>query len=394
MKIALVNTFYYPDVVGGAEVVVQEQAAALSSRGYDVFVVCLGKTESVRQEVVSGIKVYRIPYSNRYWIHDRFSRSAVDKVLWHLKDRYNRDIAGYLSGIVEEEKPQLAICHNLSGLSVSVWDVLGRAGVKVMQYVHDQYLVCLKSISFNGVAYCEHPCLECSLTKSLARRKSSGVDALVAVSDYLAQRMISLGYFKDVPCRVIHNARNLPEQLNARRAHKEMTFGYIGAVSRAKGVHVLLEAYRDSGIDARLLIAGSCEDREYEAELKSLCGDSGRVEFLGRVDSSDFYPKIDCLVVPSLCPDSFPTVAFESCASGVPVVASDIGGVPEIVKEGVNGILFNPGDTAQLAGILGRLAADPSILEHLSVQCRDSVAEMTDTERMYDNLIDFISVIC
>ena len=114
MKIALVNTFYYPDVVGGAEVVVQEQAAALLSRGYDVFVICLGKTESVRQEVVSGIKVYRIPYSNRYWIHDRFSRSAVDKVLWHLKDRYNRDIAGYLSGIVEEEKPQKVKKEQLS----------------------------------------------------------------------------------------------------------------------------------------------------------------------------------------------------------------------------------------------------------------------------------------
>lgn len=394
MKIALINTFYSPDVIGGAEVVVQEQAAALSAKGYDVFVVCLGKTDSVLQEVVSGIKVYRIPYSNRYWMRERFSRSSADKVLWHLKDRYNKDIAGYLSDIIGEEKPQLAICHNLSGLSVSVWDELRRGGVKIMQYVHDQYLSCLKSTCFDGVKYCEIPCLKCRITKSLARRKSSIVDGFVAVSDYLAGRMSELGYFRGVPHRVIHNARNLPVQLSERQENKELTLGYIGAVIRAKGVHVLLKAYRDSGIDARLLIAGSCEDREYEAELKSLCGDSGRVEFLGRVDSSDFYPKIDCLVVPSLWPDSFPTVAFESCAAGVPVVASNIGGLPEIVKEGVNGILFNPGDTAQLAGILGRLAGDPSILEHLSVQCRDSVAEMTDTERMYDSLIDFISEIC
>lgn len=394
MKVALINSYYYPDEVGGAEVIVREQAHALSSRGYDVFVVCLGRNESIIEEDLSGIRVYRVPFSNRYWPEDWASHSAADHVLWHLKDRYNRDVAGYVKDIIVSERPQLAICHNLSGLSVSVWDVLSKAGVKILQYVHDQYLACLKSTCFNGLDYCEKPCMKCSLAKRNARRMSSSIDGAVPVSDYVGRRLISLGYFHNVPVKVIHNARSISSFKPRIGGDSGFTIGYIGAVSRIKGVHVLIKAFVESGLDAKLLIAGRCVDGKYECELKSLCGDSGKVEFLGRVDSRDFYPRIDCLVVPSLWPDTFPTVAFESCAAGVPVVASNIGGLPEIVKEGVNGILFNPGDTAQLAGILGRLAGDPSILEHLSVQCRDSVAEMTDTERMYDSLIDFISEIC
>lgn len=390
MKIALINTFYSPDVIGGAEVIVQEQAQALSARGYEVFVICLGKEELVRQDIVSGIKVYRIPFSNRYWIPDRFSYGIADKILWHLKDRYNKDTARYISDIISSEKPELAICHNLAGLSVSVWDALSSTGVKTIQYVHDQYLVCLKSVCYDGGKYCEKPCLKCALAKFGARKKSSGVNGFVAVSNYVAERLLSLGYFRNVPYRVIHNARNL---LLCSRRHDTLdvlTIGYIGAVSRVKGVHVLLEAFVESGIDARVLIAGHCGDKVYDEELRSMCGSNKRIEFLGYMNSADFYDRIDCLVIPSLCPDSFPTVAFESCAAGVPVVASNIGGLPEIVKDGVNGFLFEPGNVSALSGILRRLSDDRSILSALSANCPASVAEMTNPELMYDKLTEFI----
>lgn len=394
MKIVLINTFFAPDIVGGAEVIVQEQAQALTARGFEVFVVCLGKVNAVLEETVSGIKVYRIPYSNRFLACEWYNYGKIDNVLWHLKDIYNKDIERYLYGIITKEKPQLAICHNLAGLSVSVWGVLHDAGVKILQYIHDQYFVCLKSTSFDGNGYCEKPCLKCSLIKSKARRMSSCVDGVVAVSNYVAGRLQRLGYFGDVPSRVIHNARKLPWCSKPQKSACGLVIGYIGAINWVKGVHVLLKAFIDSGVEARLLIAGRCEDSNYESELKSICSDSGKVEFLGFMNSAEFYERIDCLVVPSLWPDTFPTVAFESCAAGVPVIASDIGGLPEIVKDGINGFLFTPGDNLQLASLLGRIATDRTILENLSVNCRDSVAEMTDTDLMYNKLIDFINDIC
>ncbi|MCQ2157792.1 MAG: glycosyltransferase family 4 protein [Bacteroidales bacterium] len=394
MKVALINSYYFPDEVGGAEVIVREQAHSLSSRGYDVFVVCLGRSESIIEEELSGIRVYRVPFCNRYWPEDWASHSAADHVLWQLKDRYNRDVAGYVKGIILSERPQLAICHNLSGLSVSVWDVLSKAGVKILQYVHDQYLVCLKSVCYDGWKYCEKPCLKCTLAKFGARKQSSGVNGFVAVSNYVAERLLSLGYFRNVPYRVIHNARNL--LLCSRRYDTldVLTIGYIGAVSRVKGVHVLIEAFMSSGIDARLLIAGHCGDKVYDEELRSMCGSNKRIEFLGYMNSADFYDRIDCLVVPSLWPDTFPTVAFESCAAGVPVVASNIGGLPEIVKDGVNGFLFEPGNASALSSILRRLSDDRIILSAMSANCPSSVSEMTDTELMYNKLEDFINDIC
>ncbi|MCQ2170405.1 MAG: glycosyltransferase family 4 protein [Bacteroidales bacterium] len=392
MKIALINSFYFPDVIGGAEVIVREQAHTLSSMGYDVFVVCLGKMKTVIKETVSGITVFRIPFSNRYWPEDWPSHGSLDNMLWHLKDRYNRKIARYLEEIITVEQPQLAICHNLAGLSVSVWDVLSMSGVKILQYIHDQYLICLRSVCCDGVKYCEKPCLKCSLLKANARRMSSMVNGVVAVSDYVAGRLALLGYFHEVPVRVIHNARNLPLSGPRARTKGELTIGYIGALTRVKGVHILVQAFVKSGIDARLLIAGRCNDKDYGLSLRSMGNE--KTEFLGFMDSRDFYSRIDCLVVPSLWPDTFPTVAIESCAAGVPVVASNIGGLPEIVKEGINGLRFEPGDISALAKILKQLYGDRELLASLSANCGESVAEMTDQPLMYNKLTDFINDIC
>jgi glycosyltransferase involved in cell wall biosynthesis len=136
-------------------------------------------------------------------------------------------------------------------------------------------------------------------------------------------------------------------------------FLYLGRLSAEKGVEILLRAWRpDLG---RLVIAG---DGPEGARLRALAGEA--VEFLGAVPperARELVAEARALLVPSLWYEAFPRVIVEAYASGVPVVASRIGALPEVVEEGVTGLLAEPGDPASWAEALSRLREDELSLQ-------------------------------
>lgn len=102
------------------------------------------------------------------------------------------------------------------------------------------------------------------------------------------------------------------------------------------------------------------------------------------MNSQEFYRQIDIIVIPSVWPDTFPTVAFEACANNVPVICSRIGGLPEIIKQDTNGLLFTPGSVDELTTILNNITQDK--LNKWKTNARNSVKEMTDPEGMFNKL--------
>lgn len=129
-----------------------------------------------------------------------------------------------------------------------------------------------------------------------------------------------------------------------------VTFGYMGRLTSEKGVEQLLETFVATRKNNwRLRLAGSGE-AHFVAKLK-LRFECAAIEFLGTVGHQEFYPTVDFTVVPSLWEDTFPSVAYESLIYGVPVIGSHIGGIPEIVGDGL-GLLFDPDDSHSLAASL------------------------------------------
>ena len=106
------------------------------------------------------------------------------------------------------------------------------------------------------------------------------------------------------------------------------------------------------------------------------------------MNSQDFYQQVDVVVIPSVWPDTFPTVAFEACANNVPVICSRIGGLPEIIKPGINGMLFTPGSVEELTDIFNGLT--PLDLNRWKDNARVSVKEMTNPDGMFDKLENII----
>ena len=145
------------------------------------------------------------------------------------------------------------------------------------------------------------------------------------------------------------------------------TLGYVGRISPEKGVDVALRALAQlggEGVEIEFEIAGGGADehlRELEALSASL-GIAARVRFLGPLDTGelkDFYARIHALVVPSVWEEPAGLVLVEGALAGVPLVASRVGGIPEIVRDPEEALLCPPGDPAALAAALRRTLTDP-----------------------------------
>ncbi|KAA6344755.1 N-acetyl-alpha-D-glucosaminyl L-malate synthase [termite gut metagenome] len=385
-KILFINSLYFPNIIGGVEIIMQEQAEHFSKMGYPVAVLTTGeKGNGLNTDMVNGIKVYRAGIKNIYWFSTPNKPNKYVRMLWHLKDIYNKGMRTYVKEVIDIEKPDIVFCHNLCGFSISAWDEIKAVGLPIIQVLHDLYLMCPRSTMFKKGHACEKQCGVCHWMCRNHRKKSQVVDAVVGVSAYVLNKLKQAGYFENVPSYVIHNAKNIsePSKRLVWSEQEPLRIGYIGILTKAKGVEWLITQfmYLDN-INATLTIAGRGESIEYEKYLKELASKDKRIIFSGYVKPVEHYTGIYLSVVPSICPDTFPSVAFESCAYHVPVIATKMGGLPEIIKDGVNGWLCDVDNSDSLGKTILHIYNSSELLHSVSNRARESVSEMLDMERM------------
>ncbi|TCD47276.1 glycosyltransferase family 4 protein [Chlorobium sp. N1] len=347
MKILFVNGLYEPYVGGGAEIILHKLTRGLMGLGHQVVVLSIGKNPDLSVDRVDGVKVYRAGIRNLYFPYGQTTPSSLSRTLWHLFDCYNPLMQDYVRHVVAAEKPEVASCHNLAGWSVSVWDALTEAGVPIVQVLHDQYLLCPTSTMFDGHAPCARQCLRCRALRIPHAGKSNQVSAVVGVSRFILDKLLSYGYFRDTKTRqVIYDARALEVEYRKSGAASVdglHVFGYIGTLAPHKGIEMLLDAFSRPGEGGWRLVIAGIGKHDYEAELKKRYRNEN-IFFAGYLNPKEFFEKIDVCIVPSLWEDTFPGVVLESLSMGVPVIGSARGGIPEMLVHGYNGMLFNPED--------------------------------------------------
>jgi len=177
-----------------------------------------------------------------------------------------------------------------------------------------------------------------------------------------------------------------PATLREAGAH----VGFVGRLERIKGVEYFLLAAAILAADhpdVRFVVAGK---GSREGELRALAADlgiAGRIEFLGHVDSvQSLLAVLDVVVVPSLS-EALGLTAIEALALGVPVVASRVGGLPEVVVDGVTGLLVDPADEAALARAIALILDDPPLARSLAEAGARRVEERFPVERMVDGYL-------
>lgn len=210
-------------------------------------------------------------------------------------------------------------------------------------------------------------------------------DAVIAPSRFLLS-MFQRNGFRSDRAHVI--GYGLPPGRVERRAvvrpRQPLRLTFSGVLSPWKGPQVAIEAVRRAMAPVELRVFGRLEEpmfADHIASLRRAAGDDPRIRFCGAYGAEqlgDVLAETDVLLVPSTWYENTPFVILEALAAGVPVAASALGGMAELVFEGRNGFLFPAGDAKALAALIDRWSADPAELARLDPQPTGSVADAFD----------------
>jgi glycosyltransferase involved in cell wall biosynthesis len=235
----------------------------------------------------------------------------------------------------------------------------------------------------------------------LERRLAAGTTALIAVSPQVRDDLVALGVAPRERFVVIRLGIELDErvapELNGRGESRRylgipgdrFAVGWIGrmtAVKRTDDVLIAFKRLRDGGVDALLCMVGDGPDRLQLEQRAHELGVARNTVFLGyQEDVAPFYAAFDALVLPS-GNEGTPVSVIEALAAELPVVATRVGGVPDVVRDGEDGFLVEAGATDDLADRLAQLAGDPALRARMGKQGRERVLPRYAVERLVEDI--------
>lgn len=397
MKILFVNSLYAPDLKGGAERSVKRLAELHLQAGDEVAVLTTHAGQGTVSETVDGVEVHRLSPHNIYWVNQPDQPSAIKRMIWHGMDSFNPGMYMEARRWIRQIGPDVISAQNLSGLSVAVWQAASDMGVPVVQVLRDYYTLCPKTTLQRDGHNCATVCGSCRAMRLPHGLLSHHLSAVVGCSRAVLDKHLEHGLYTHVPVKaVIHNAQHMPEVPMPPVQAGPTTFGYIGALSEVKGVEELILAFQRvqsaSATPLRLLIAGRGHASFVERLQRSYANE--HIQFLGHVEPGELFRQLQVSIVPSTWEDPLPGVVFQALAHHVPVIGARRGGIPEMVRDGVNGLLFDPEQTDSLFGAMLRLVNDPRAWAGMRAAARQSVGHYLDEGRLMDEYRQLYQQIC
>ncbi|MGH9732377.1 MAG: glycosyltransferase [Candidatus Acidiferrales bacterium] len=333
----------------------------------------------------------------------------AEKLKAALAAPYSAKTKRRMAAQIATSRPDVVHVHNFFPLlSPSIYYACSEAGVPVVQTLHNYRLICPSSLLFRSGLPCEdcvgktfawpgvlHACYRDSRlgTASVAAMASthhwlgtwhSRIDCFIALTDFSRRKLIEGGLPAD-KIVVKPNFALDPGGLNHGKGRFAL---FAGRLSSEKGIATLLSAWDHSnGPPLRLKVAGDGPLREDVVRSAT----AGHIEYLGvlsRKSVQALMCKAAFLVFPSICYENFPLSIVDAFASGLPVVASRLGAMAEIVQDGRTGLHFTPGDARDLAAKVEWARTHPKEMEEMSCAARAEYEERYTAERNYQQLTE------
>jgi glycosyltransferase involved in cell wall biosynthesis len=345
-KIIFINNLYAKHAKGGAEVVVQNLVQEHVQKGWDVHVISLSREKNYAVEVSNGVTIHWVPQCNIYFYADGNNFSFMTRALWRLWDVFNIGTASCISNILKEVQPEVVWTHNLTGLGFVMTHGIKKYTSEWRHTVHDVQLVEPSGLMYLGR---ENTRLMKAFSL-LARNVLNTPDVVISPTQFLKDFYQKWGLWTGAQWKVIPNKIQPIARHNIVKVPSEtVRILFVGQVEAHKGIELALEVIKNIP-SIRFDIVGD------GSILKQLIADyktSDHITFHGRIaydEIGTFYKQADYVLLPSLCYENYPTVIAEAHQYGVPVIASNIGGIPEMVQG--DDMLFEPGDEEALRSIL------------------------------------------
>jgi glycosyltransferase involved in cell wall biosynthesis len=433
MKIVLPVHHFPPRYSAGAELYTFRLARWLQAHGHQVEVVCVEAIDrggpgelQVVEDRYEGIAVQRLS----------FDMVRANDYRWSYDNPLLREwFAAYLAA----RQPDIVHCQAGYLIGAAPLHAAVAAGIPTVLTLHDYWFLCPRiTLQRGDGALCETipadpaGCAWCMRLESrryrlpdqisygLAGRAAQAL-ALSGARREIADRRVYLLPALALPGAVIAPSRFLaeryapfvaPDRLHISRYGLDLApfqsrhrpqpdgtlrIGFTGQIAPHKGVHLLVEALRalqTRGRPVELHIYGGLEARpDYVARLRRLAGDDRRIQLHGRFENSrvaEILMGLDVAVVPSIWYENSPLAIMEAHAAGTPVVTAALGGMAELVRDGVDGLHFKAVDSADLTRQLQRLLDEPELLLSLRsgvTMPRDIEDEMLQLVAIYQRLV-------
>ena len=431
MRVVVAVHHFPPYYTSGAELRAYRTAAWLRDHGYDVYVVCVEAIDAnderglvFEDDVYDGLPVRRLNFN---------MAAAPDPFRWAYDNPW---IGEHLRGYLGELAPDLL--HLISGYLMSGSALRAAMDLQIPTVVTltDFWFLCprITLLRSNG-QLCAPPfdavtCARClgeekrryrlpgrvapALMKAFWRAQKprvaqmqarmaflgetlNRVDAIISPSRFLRDLFIKDGVAAE---RILFSRQGrdfpgLTPGLLEKTPNEYLRIGYLGQIAPHKGVHTLFEAVRQlPGAALEVKAYGdSTPFPGYTRHLRQMVRQDARLSLAGvyeRTEVSRVLQGLDVVVVPSVWYENSPNTILEAFAHHTPVVVSDLGGMAELVEDGVNGLRFAPGDASSLAVKLRQLVDNPGSISRLreGIKPVKSVSEeMAELQEVYRSVI-------
>lgn len=363
MNVLVIHTYYFPDVLGGAEYSVKKISEGLASRGNNVHVLCDTNGMNI-DEVINGVSVHR-----RKMRTLRTQNSFLRKIIRAVMEIYNILNVPLIIKIFKLLKNDKTICYtnSLRRISRIVWVLAKIYKIPIIDTQREyRMLRLLPGNSFLNKVWLY-----------LNRTASTLVNYSAFVSKASMNIHLKSNLFRRSKKYVVYNSIDYdPIQLQALIADKLLTssrshkfkFVYLGSLEKHKGIDILLEAYNslyhvNKNIELHIAGEGSMKN-----QIKDYINTNTSVTFYGWLSEENvcaLLQSVDVLVCPSIWEEPFGRVVLDAYKNGIPAIVSKAGGLSETVIDNITGFLVAPGDVNQLYMAMKRISEDRELYKQL-----------------------------
>jgi glycosyltransferase involved in cell wall biosynthesis len=388
---------YWHGIKGGMDLHGKHLLEGLAKKGHSITVISTKNPSLKEYEEIRGIKLY-------YLKHTTFGSS---------RKAWKRESTKKFKHLLKQENIDVVLSQSKAGYSVT--RLAKKMGIPIVTIMHGYRRMIFSSI-LNQVINFRTGRLELlksflsllyySLFQELPLLMKSSI--IIAVSERVAKALANRSYVEKNKVIVINNGIDIetfkPSEDQKKQFRDKLSILdqdrailFLSLISKQKGTDIAIKALNElSHInDIKLIIAG---DGEYLKEAKLLVkyyGIESRVIFAGFISNEDtpkYYNVSDIFIFPTLRLESHPIVLIEAMACMKPIIASNIGGIPDVIDDGINGILIPPGDFRELARQIDILLNDSSYSKTLASNARLKARDKFDVNRMIGETLDVLGL--
>lgn len=395
MRILLVNKFHY--LKGGSEKYYFELANLLKEKGHQIAFFSMKNKKNIQ----TGEKEY---FVDELDLNTGSKLKALDVI-------YSKENKKKMLEALEDFKPDIVHVNNFQRqLSESIIEAIKKKNIPIVFTAHDLEAVCPnKTMLDENKNICElcknghyincikKKCIKSSLLKSILgavetkyyRNKkvyTEKIDKIVTPSKFYKKQLIDYG-IEDDKIIVIPNFLDI-DKYNIRTSNDGYAL-YFGRLSKEKGILNLVEAFSNIK-NQKLYIAGDGPEKEIIERIIQTRNLEKNIKLIGFLNEKEMQEKIaNCrfVVLPSIWYDNCPYSILETLAIGKPVIGSDMGGIPELVRDKVNGLIFRHNDIQELEEKMKLLFENKGLVEEYGKNAKKIAQKEYSRDKYYDKMI-------